>query len=108
MLNEMSDGERQILYDITYMWDLKKKKTSSWRGFSGGPAVKTSPPSAEGSGPISGRGAESHMPHCKRTKTENRNNTVTKYNKAPQRNSLKFFMFNLFFWFLEHINHSWF
>ena len=26
MLNEVSDRERQILYDITYMWDLKKKQ----------------------------------------------------------------------------------
>ena len=23
ILNEMSDKERQILYDITYMWNLK-------------------------------------------------------------------------------------
>ena len=23
MLNEMSERERQILYDITYMWNLK-------------------------------------------------------------------------------------
>ena len=107
MLNGVSDRERQILYDITYMWDLKKK-TSSWRDFSGGPVVKISPSSAERSGSISGQGAESHMPHCKKTKTEKRNNTVTKHNKAPQRNSLKFFMFNLFFWFLEHIIHSWF
>ena len=25
MLSEMSDGERQILHDFTYMWNLKKK-----------------------------------------------------------------------------------
>ena len=25
MLSEMSDRERQILYDITYMWNLKNK-----------------------------------------------------------------------------------
>ena len=25
MLNEMSERERQILYDLTYMWNLKKK-----------------------------------------------------------------------------------
>ena len=25
MLNEMSDRERQILYDFTYMWNLKNK-----------------------------------------------------------------------------------
>ena len=26
MLNEMSEKERQILYDLTYMWSLTKKK----------------------------------------------------------------------------------
>ena len=26
MFSEMSDRERQILYVITYMWNLKKKK----------------------------------------------------------------------------------
>ena len=34
ILNEMSDRERQILYDITYMWNLKKpnlqKKRVEW------------------------------------------------------------------------------
>ena len=25
MLNEMSDSERQILYDIIYMWNVKNK-----------------------------------------------------------------------------------
>ena len=29
MLNEMSDWERQTLYDIIYMWNTKKKKTNS-------------------------------------------------------------------------------
>ena len=28
MLSEMSDRERQILYDITYMWNLKNKQTT--------------------------------------------------------------------------------
>ena len=27
MLNEMSDWERQILYDIIYMWNIKKKNS---------------------------------------------------------------------------------
>ena len=28
MLNEMSDRERQILYNLTYMWNLKTKTQS--------------------------------------------------------------------------------
>ena len=32
MLNEMSDRERQILYDITYMWDLKKQNKKQAHG----------------------------------------------------------------------------
>ena len=27
MLSEMSDRERQILYDLTYMWNLENKQT---------------------------------------------------------------------------------
>ena len=32
VLNEMSDRERQILYDITYMWDLKKQNKKQAHG----------------------------------------------------------------------------
>ena len=28
MLSEMSDRERQILYDLTYMWNLENKQTN--------------------------------------------------------------------------------
>ena len=27
VLSEISDGERQILYDFTYMWNIKYKQT---------------------------------------------------------------------------------
>ena len=30
MLSETSDTERQILYDITYMWNLKIRQTSKY------------------------------------------------------------------------------
>lgn len=29
MLNEMPDSEREILYNLTYMWNLKKKKNQT-------------------------------------------------------------------------------
>ena len=28
MLSEMSDREREILYDLTYMWNLKANQTN--------------------------------------------------------------------------------
>ena len=58
--------ERQILYDLTYMWNLKKKKV---RDFPGGPVVKTLPPSAGGVGSIPGRGAK--IPHALPPKNQN-------------------------------------
>ena len=30
MLREMSDGERQILYDITHIWNLKNKTNNDY------------------------------------------------------------------------------
>ena len=36
LLNEMSDTERQILYDLTYMWNLKKNWTPRSRECIGG------------------------------------------------------------------------
>ena len=55
------DRERQISYDITYMWDLKEIIKVNLLGFPGGAVVKNPPANAgdRGSSPGPGR---SHMP----------------------------------------------
>ena len=56
-----SDRERQISYDITYTWNLKKKK-KGYRDFPGGPVVKNPPSSAGDAGSIPGR--RNKIPHA--------------------------------------------
>ena len=52
-----SDRERQILYDMAYIWNLKRW----YRGFPGGAVVESLPANAGGTGSSPGLG-RSHMP----------------------------------------------
>ena len=61
----MSDKERQILCDLSYMWNLKNKTNKQAkkqnRGFPGGAVVENLPASAGDTGSSPGLG-RSHMP----------------------------------------------
>ena len=53
-----SDIERQISYDITYMWNLKKSDTGTSLVVQ---QLRLPTPNAGGPGSIPGRGTRSHM-----------------------------------------------
>ena len=67
-------------------------RSSSW-DFSDGPVVKTPPSDAEGAGPITGPGADSHVPHSQKTNTQNSTSIVTQSIKTLKvvhiKNNLK-------------------